>query len=134
MKRLSKKFKNKPFDSINLTPVLDVVFTILIAFILIAPYLKHGIVSDIPHSKGKNIKKSKLVTISITSNGEIFLEDKKYSFDSLKKKLIKIHQIDPEVEIYLEGSKESKYGYFVKLLAILKEVGFKNINIATKPR
>lgn len=134
LKRNYRKFQSSAIDHVNITPVLDVMLTILVAFILIAPHLKHGIITDVPQAYGESLKAADSVTVSVKDDGTFFFENDQVTFSELEREIQRLARAESHPTIYLEASKEARYEDFVKVLGLLKETGIENIDLATRPR
>ncbi len=131
LKRRSRNRQSSAIDHVNITPVLDVMLTILVAFILIAPHLKHGIITDIPQAYGESIQESDSQTISVERDGKLYFNRDEVTMPELRQEL---ERLGPGITIYLEASEQAQYKYFVEVLGLLRELGIQNIDLATRPR
>lgn len=131
IKRRYKQNASKVFDEVNLTPVLDVMLSVLIAFILIAPHLKQGLTIDLPEANGKALQK-KTHSITIKKDGSLYWNQNRMSDAQLNKKLLSQYKRDPKTELILKADKVSKFQYFTSVLSDLQEIGYTNISIETE--
>ncbi len=131
LKRSFRNRKSSAIDYVNITPVLDVMLTILVAFMLIAPHLKHGIITDIPQAYGESLQAADSITVSVKRGGEFYFDNQEVTFSELENEL---QRIGSGTTIYLEASEEAEYKHFVRVLGLLKELGIENIDLATRPR
>jgi len=129
-----KKYKiRKTISDINVTPFVDVMLVLLIIFMVTAPLLTAGIKINLPESSSilKNEKKDP-VTVTVNSKGEIFLQKKKFSAESLIKKLLQLKKQNKDLKIYVKGDKDLNYGEIMNLMSLINKSGFKKVALVTK--
>lgn len=130
-------FKERKRDTgftIDIAPLVDVVFLLLIFFMLSTTFeIKPGIKVNLPEGTTKELKKEpKDIKIFITKKEEIYFNGKRVSLDKLKKELTKIR--DKKKLIIIEADKFSYHGVVVSVMDVAKSTGFNNFAIATKVR
>ena len=125
--------KRKSISEINVTPFVDVMLVLLIIFMVTAPLLTSGIKVNLPESTSilKN-EKNDPVTVTINSNGEIFLQKKKFSANGLIKKLKALKSQNKDLKIYIKGDKKLNYGKVMDLMSFINKSGFKKVALVTK--
>ena len=129
-----KKYKiRKTISDINVTPFVDVMLVLLIIFMVTAPLLTAGIKINLPESSSilKNEKKDP-VTVTVNSKGEIFLQKKNFSAESLIKKLLQLKKQNKDLKIYVKGDKDLNYGEIMNLMSLINKSGFKKVALVTK--
>ena len=130
---MRKKYQTKKsISEINVTPFVDVMLVLLIIFMVTAPLLTAGIKVNLPESSSilKNEKKDP-VTVTMNSNGEIFIQ-KKFSPEGLIKKLSALKAQNKDLKIYIKGDKNLNYGKIMNLMAFINKSGFKKVALVTK--
>ena len=71
-------------QELNLTNMIDIVFAILIVFILCAPLMSQGVKVNLPQVKAPTMEQQKLLKVSITKNLEIFIADMQVDMESFE--------------------------------------------------
>ena len=127
-----------PMAEINVTPFVDVMLVLLIIFMVAAPLLTAGVPLDLPQAKGKQLEsKQEPIVVSVTKSGQIFLgqEDKTpLPPDVLAEKLkamAKTRAGDDE-PIFVRGDKTVEYGHVARVMARIREAGFRKISLVTE--
>ena len=131
---MKKNYKSrKSISEINVTPFVDVMLVLLIIFMVTAPLLTAGIKINLPESASilKN-EKNDPVTISMNSKGEIYIQKKKISPESLIKKLTALKGQNKDLKIYIKGDKNLNYGKIMDLMSFINKSGFKKVALVTK--
>lgn len=128
MKKLAKK---RELLAMDLTPLIDVVFLLLIFFIVASEFKKNETILNLtlPNSASQEkIVEKKDVSIEI-SKDELAYNGKKITFDELKEKLELIKKDSP---LTVKIDKEVKYERVIKLLDILNTLSLTNLQLITK--
>ena len=77
-----------PMSEINVTPMVDVMLVLLIIFMVAAPLLTVGVPIELPQSQGKQLESNKEpLTVSVSSNGDVFIGETKVAMNELSEKL-----------------------------------------------
>lgn len=124
----------KPFSDINVTPFVDVMLVLLVIFILTAPLLTSAIRLDLPESKASQAGEApESITLSLTSAGEIFLNDKPVSIASLPNALQQVAIQKPQTEVQLRADQAVPYGQVLNLMGLAQQAGLTRIGFVTAP-
>lgn len=119
---------------INVTPLVDVMLVLLIIFMVTAPMMIHGVKVDLPRTESRNIKTEEdPLLLTITTKGEIFVEDYKVEYKDLRGKLERIFANRARKEILLQADKDVPYGVVMRIMAQVKEAGITKVGMITKP-
>ncbi|MDD5108590.1 MAG: biopolymer transporter ExbD [Candidatus Omnitrophica bacterium] len=126
--------KQKLIAEINITPFTDVILVLLIIFMITTPLiLQSNIRVNLPSSAtGGPVQETRQISITLTNEGLIYLDNKLILRKSLKAEVAKIHQLNPSLEVILFSDRMVRFKDIVGLLDIFNELGIKNLNIATK--
>lgn len=120
---------------INVTPLVDVGLVLVIIFMVTAPLFEQPTLNvNLPHANTKEGEERENITITITVDGKIAVNEQEVaraSFESvLKKKLAK----SSEKHVILRADKESLHGDLLYAMRLAKDLGAKSIAIATEPK
>jgi|YelNatPaOPRAMG01_1025707.scaffolds.fasta_scaffold00039_115 biopolymer transport protein TolR len=131
-----KTIKNKKFlNELNITSLVDISLTLVIGFIVALPYFfESGIfVSQAKLTKADNLPASELkVSIYLTKDNEIILNEKKINFDILKKLLPKLLERSWEKKVLISADSQVKYEEIIKILDFCKESGAQELALIRK--
>ena len=128
-----KKEKNSSF-TIDIAPLVDVVFLLLIFFMLSTTFeVNPGIKVNLPESTSKEItKEPKEIKILITKSGKLYYNGKKITLSDLEKKFKNLK--DKKKLIIIEADRYAYHGTVVTVMDIAKTEGFNNFAIATRQK
>jgi biopolymer transport protein ExbD len=113
---------------INMTPMMDLTFILLITFIITFPMIEKGISVDLPRGKSGELKsKDKARSIVITANGDLLLDNQSISKDELTK----VMTANPADLIYVSADLAVNYGRVAETAEILRAAGVKQMALVT---
>ena len=117
---------------INLTPLIDVMTSLLAIFMITAPLLTSGIPLNLPKGDGKQIEgQDKTLDISIDAKGQIYIGTDKVEKVGLIKKIQAIVAENPAIGMVISGDKDSAYGTVIEVMALLRSAGFTQVGLKT---
>jgi biopolymer transport protein TolR len=131
--------KRRMLAEINITPMVDIVFVLLIIFMVAAPMIEQGVDLDLPATETVPIESPKDKFILRIFKGRkaginhIFIGKIEIPLAKLEEKLKYNEKLQKKKEIYLYASKKLSYGYVVRIMSIIKKAGIPNISLVTEP-
>lgn len=119
---------------INLTPMLDVVFIMLIFFIVTASFVKESGL-DVAKPPDTNIKKqkSKSILVQIKDTGEIWVDRRLVDFRAVRANIERLHAERPDAPVIIQTAKKSKAGLLVHVMDSARLAGVYAISLAAQP-
>ena len=117
--------------NINITSLVDVTLTLLIIFMLTAPYIQGGVEVNLPEADTRNVVVKEGPVISITSNRKVFFQEQAIELADLKMMLLTYEHQKDEVPVYLRCDEEVPYGFVLKVMAAIEVQGFLNLSLVT---
>jgi biopolymer transport protein TolR len=123
----------EPLSDINITNLVDVTMTLLIIFIMVAPMIEQGVDITLPAAEPQRIDVADVMTVSVASNGRVYLEGQRVSIDELKDRLTNIHTARPDIPVLLKADEAIDYGRVVEVLDAVRGVGISRLALATRP-
>ena len=132
-----RRGRRRPVMSdINVTPFVDVMLVLLIVFMVSAPLLTVGVPLDLPQSQAKALQQNnEPLTVSVTSDGQVFLLKEQVQLDDLVPKLKAI--IDArggnlDELIYVRGDKKVDYGTMMRVMGRISGAGYHKVALITE--
>ena len=119
--------------------MMDVTFNLLIAFMIVAPSLKHGLKLDLPEVQGASIQPRETITVYVRTPpqpGEdvrIYLDDRRVPMDELTEKLMAMYERNPDVDVLIESDKTIAYEIIARVLQAVQTAGVTNVGLVTDP-
>jgi len=131
-RRRSRSGGMRPMSDINVTPFVDVMLVLLIVFMVTAPLMTVGIPMDLPKTEAKALGGEKEpLTISVTKEGKVFIQDKEIEINKLVPKLTAIAKNGYNERIYIRGDHKSLHGKISEVMGKISSAGFKRLAIVT---
>jgi biopolymer transport protein ExbD len=117
-------------SSIDITPLIDIVFQLLLFFILTSAMLQPSLPLDLPGSPRKNEGTEADMVISIDAGGRIFLNDAPASLETVDAAIAALIREKPGAAVILRGDRQVQYGIFFEALDIIRNAGIKTLSLA----
>lgn len=126
-------FQQKAFDDINVTPMLDVAYVLLIIFIILTTATVQGIQVNLPKASATpSLSEPKTKAITITNDGTIYLDAYPVSLDELGSLLGQLYAADPSLPVIIKGDAEVAYQQVIDVLDLCGTIGITQIGLVTK--
>ena len=123
----------KIISEVNMTPLIDLTFMLLIAFILSFPMIEQGIKIQLPKANTDKLEEKKSQTISIKYAGGIFLNDREVTMDALEESLKTIAAEEPQPPVLVRCDERVDYGEMMKTLRLLHACRISRMALVTEP-
>ncbi len=131
---MARRNKHKPSEAeIDMTPMLDVVFIMLIFFIVTTSFVKEaGVQVKSPIARTAETKKNASLFIAVTKQGEVWIAKKKYKPEQVRAQVEKLRHDNPDGQVVIQADVEAKAGIVLKVLDQIKAAGVADASIAAK--
>ena len=127
--------ESKPYDDINITPMLDLAYVLLVIFILMTTATVQGLKVNLPRaSSSPSLSKPQTKAITINNEGKIFLDTIPVSLSELEQRLNAQRAITPDFPVVVRGDSSTQYQVVMDVLDVIGRVGISQIGLATKPQ
>lgn len=124
---------NEPFDDINVTPMLDLAYVLLVIFIIMTTASVQGIKVNLPKaSNTPTLAKPQTKAITITETGQIFLDTYPVSLDELRTQLGALKAANPELPVVVKGDTVVQYGRVMEVLELLGQLDITQLGLVTQ--
>jgi len=124
---------NEPFDDINVTPMLDLAYVLLVIFIIMTTASVQGIKVNLPKaSNTPSLAKPQTKAITITESGQIFLDTYPVSIDELRTQLDALKAANPELPVVVKGDTVVQYGRVMEVLELLGQLDITQLGLVTQ--
>lgn len=138
MKRDHRKIRRESHGSLtelNITPLLDLVFVLLVIFIITTPQLTNSLEINLPSGKPPpqtDRPKPQINRIFVDNAGQAFLNREPFTIVALKEKLWQLKAADLELGVVVEGSEDVEYQNMINVLDILQQLEITKVGLATE--
>ncbi len=125
--------ENAAYDEINVTPMLDLAYVLLVVFILMTTASVQGITVNLPKaSDTPSLAKPQTKAITITADGTVFLDTYPVSMEQLTSSLQQYKAVNPALPVVIKGDAEVQYAKIVEVLALLGKLDITQIGLVTQ--
>ncbi len=117
---------------INLTPLMDLSFLLLVTFIITFPLVEQWIPVNLPKGEAKSTAPDKARTISLNVDGKLYLEETEITFEDLAREMMALSGAGSDITIMVRADEKIAYGEVVKILKILHDAKITKMALVTK--
>lgn len=130
----STRTKRRGLTDINLTPLVDIVFILLIFFLITSTFVQSpGIDVNLPKAgSSTDTRQSQSIVITVDENGQLIYGGEVTDIGGLKDTLAKLFQDSPNHQIVIQADETTHHGAVVQAMDVAREVGFRKLGIATQ--
>jgi biopolymer transport protein ExbD len=136
MRRPSQRLERGTLSELNITPLLDLCFVLLIIFMITTPMMEQSIDLSLPDSSEQKSPAEPdpdaILQVSLGPDGVVYLDKKKISLVELEQAIAAMMKRKPEAAVYLRADKKLEYQKLVDVLDLIKKSGIK-LGLATNP-
>jgi biopolymer transport protein TolR len=127
-----KRSRGKTINQdMNLTNMIDVVFSILIVFMICAPLMSQGVKVDLPKAEAPTIEQEKLLKVSITKNEEVYIADMKVELPNFRNVFKSLW--DGQMAVVINADEAVPYGVVMKVVSVVQQAGVTKLGFLTLP-
>jgi biopolymer transport protein ExbD len=127
--------EDKPYDEINITPMLDLAYVLLVIFILMTTATVQGLKVNLPKaSQTPSLAKPQTKAITINNEGKVFLDTVPVTLPELEQRLTSQKAQTPEFPVVVRGDSLTQYQAVMDVLDVVGRIGISQIGLATKPQ
>lgn len=127
------KSDNEPYDDINITPMLDLAYVLLVTFIILTTASVQGIKVALPQtSVANNLAKPQTRAITVTREGVIYLDAYPVTMEQLELRMGQYKAANPSLPVVFKGDGEAQYEKVMQVFETLKRLDITEIGLATK--
>jgi biopolymer transport protein ExbB/TolQ/biopolymer transport protein ExbD len=126
--------EDKPYDDINITPMLDLSYVLLVIFVIMTTATVQGMRVNLPKAgPAKSLAKSTTTAITVTQGGQLFLDTIPVSLSELEQRLVQQRSATPEFPVVVRGDGGAQYQSVIDVLDLLARLNITTVGLATKP-
>jgi biopolymer transport protein ExbD len=124
---------NKLYDDINVTPMLDLAYVLLVIFIIMTTASVQGIKVDLPKaSNTPSLAKPKTKAITINEQGQLFLDAYPVTIAELETRLAQFKAADPDLPVVVKGDARVQYDKVIEVLDLVGRLEITQLGLVTQ--
>ena len=131
--RKRRRFQAETFDRIDVTPLLDLTFLLLIAFMITMPLMEYGTSIKAPKMNSDKLPENNFKSITITAKGTIMFDKEAVTKEQLVEKLSQLKASGSKNELLLRADGSRSYRDVIELMALIRNCGFADVILVTQP-
>ena len=127
--------EDKPYDDINITPMLDLAYVLLVIFILMCTASVQGMKVNLPkasNTPSTPLAKPKTKSITVNNEGKIFLDTLPVTLEGLEQQLSAAKSATPDLPVVIRGDSQTQYQGVMDVLNVVGKIGITQVGLATK--
>jgi biopolymer transport protein ExbD len=126
----------KPYDDINITPMLDLAYVLLVIFILMTTAAVQGTKVELPKASvnEQNMAKPKTKAITVNQEGQIFFDATPVTLQDLERRLIAAKGAAATIPVIIRGDAKTQYQGIMDVMDVLGRIGLTEVGFATKQK
>lgn len=136
MRRFSQRNSLVTLNEINITPLLDLAFVLLIIFVITTPLLEQSLDLNLPSGGGPNqkVNREDLATVEVSPQGVYVLNTRplQNGLSQLETELVNLHRSRPTLVVKIRADQNSAYKYPFAIIDLCSRLGIK-VGLATEP-
>jgi biopolymer transport protein ExbD len=134
----SSRSRHSTLNELNITPLLDLAFVLLVIFIITTPQLVNNLEMFLPSGKppppaDPSAPKPKVNRIELDARGQVFLNEEAVTLDALRQNLTRMKSADPELGVVVKASDDTDYQYMINVLDVIQQLDITKVGLATQP-
>lgn len=127
------KEENQLYDEINITPMLDLAYVLLVIFIIMTTASVQGVKVEMPQTiAAGTLAKPQMRAITITSDGNVYLDAYPVDMTSLEQRLAEYKSGNPDLPVVLKGDASANFEKVAEVLEVCKKLGITEVGLVTK--
>ena len=132
MRRRRERNRRDSIDEINVTPLLDLTFLLLIAFMITMPLMEYGTQVTPPEMNSSELPDNNFKSVSLTGKGTILVDNEPVTEQELINKLKALKNANLKLQLLLRADGACSYKDVIALMAKIRNGGFTDITLVTQ--
>ena len=124
--------ESKPYDTINVTPMLDLAYVLLVIFIVMTTASVQGLKIDLPKPSNKpSTEKKEIRIVQIQPDGSLLLNGAAISMPDLESRLAAAHAREPDMTMVIKGDPQAYYAMVVDIIDMAARLSITSVGLVT---
>ncbi|HET9274735.1 MAG TPA: biopolymer transporter ExbD [Gemmatimonadales bacterium] len=122
----------QPVGEVNLVNLVDLAFVLLIIFMITAPLMQGGVDIELPRAATRPITPREGIVVTVDRSGRIFIDRTPVSYQEFRSSFRAVVARRGVSSVYVRGDRRAAYGDVVRVLAVIRESGVRNVGVTTE--
>ncbi len=132
MRARRKRRQMAAIDQINVTPLLDLTFLLLIVFMITMPLMEYGTNISPPEMNSDKLPEDNFKSVTLTKNGTIEFDKEVVTREELTAYLTRLKATAPKTQLLLRADGSRTYNDVIELMALIRHAGFDDVSLVTQ--
>ena len=132
MRTRRKRRQMAAIDQINVTPLLDLTFLLLIVFMITMPLMEYGTNISPPEMNSDKLPEDNFKSVTLTKNGTIEFDKEVVTREELTAYLTRLKATAPKTQLLLRADGSRTYNDVIELMALIRHAGFDDVSLVTQ--
>lgn len=122
----------KSLSEINLTPLMDLTFILLITFIITFPLIEHGVPIRLPRGAAEEMTDPLQIAVSVDREGRMYLDGQVLAPEAMASRLVLLGQVQPDTVVRVRADQGVPYGKVMELVHMLHQANLRRLALVTQ--
>ncbi len=132
MPRRSSLSTLQEISEINMTPLMDLTFILLITFIITFPLIEQGIPVQLPQADAEPVDARESRSVTLDGEGRLYLDETSIDRSALRGEMAELAAADPDITVYVRADQALAYRRVVEVMTLLREAGIVRVALVTE--
>lgn len=132
MGRKTELLQNRMIGEINLTPMMDLTFILLITFIITFPLLESQLPVSLPKAEADPLSNPNTVSVTVDAEGRWYVDEAPMDRITFRAEMEALRSVRPDALFLLRGDEGLPYGELVEAMRVMKAAGIRKISLVTQ--
>ncbi len=133
MSRRRRRRRRTLSGELNLTNLIDVIFALLIIFMITAPMMTQGVQVDLPKAEAENVEVNDYIQVSINARNEIYIDQERVRLIGFASRFNQVFGGRHEIPVFLNADKRVPYGLVIRVINDIQNAGVVKLGFLTQP-
>lgn len=120
------------FSGINITPLMDLTFLLLIVFMIAAPMLEYTVNVSPPKMNAERPELEESLLIGLDADGNILMDRVTLTREELASRLVDVQRTRPDVPVLIRAHEERPYGEVIEIMKVVRGAALTNVSLVTQ--
>ena len=122
----------KSLSEINLTPLMDLTFILLITFIITFPLIEQGVAIQLPTGSTEDVDDPRQIAVTLDREGVLYLDGLQLPADQMQERLTLLGQLQPDTVVRVRADQALPYGRVMEIIRMLHQANLRRMALVTQ--